>query len=115
MGNQRQTEIMEFSQAPTDELPAAVPVQILLVSKQIAAANAKRKHIILQNNGLEPCIVRLGDSAVSTANYNFVLSAATAARDGLGGSITIENYQGQILGICEANSTIISVTEIVKG
>ena len=77
----------------------------------IAAENLKRKEITLQNNGTEPCIIRLGGDPSTTA-YNVVLKDCTAARDGLGASVTISFFQGEIKGITEANSTVISIMEI---
>ena len=77
----------------------------------IAAANDKRKEIILQNCGTEPCLICLGETP-TTSNYNLVLADGTANRDGLGASVTIDFYQGVITGLTEANSTAIGVTEI---
>jgi len=112
MSDARRTEIAELTDAPTSATITAAPVTVTTASTEIVAANARRQHIILQNNGTEPCICRLGGT-VSTAAYNFTLSKATGARDGLGGTVTIANYQGAINGICESNSTIISIMEIV--
>ena len=104
-------ENLRHRYARTSDAVTASPVQVLLVSKEVVAANADRISVTLQNCGTEPCIFRLGGT-VSTAAYSFVLSDGTAARDGLGASITIENYTGAITGICEANDTTISVLEI---
>lgn len=79
----------------------------------IAAANDQRKEIILQNCGTTACIICCGETP-TTSNYNFVLSAGSGARDGLGGSITIDFYQGVITGLTEASSTAIGVTEITN-
>ena len=107
-----ETEILRARFGKTSTAPTATPVQILLVSKEIVAANGLRKTVTLQNNGTEPCICRCGGT-VSTSAYNFVLAAATGDRDGDGGSITLENYTGAINGICEANDTDIAVLEVV--
>lgn len=91
----------------------AVPVTVGTTSggTVIAAANTKRKEIVLQNNGLITCIIRLGGDPSTTA-YNLTLKGGTGARDGLGASITINFYQGEIKGITESSSTVISVMEI---
>ena len=116
MSINRQTEILELKHGPTTIEPAASPVSVGTSSTLILAARTdnKRKHVVLQNNGTEPCIIRLGEGA-STTTYNITLSKATAARDGLGGSITIENYQGIIHGIVGSNTTEISVLEMLNG
>jgi len=102
------------SGSATSEAPAASPVTVdtTVGGTVIAAANTSRKYIVLQNNGTIACIVRLGGDPTNAA-YNFVLAPATAARDGKGGSITIDLYQGAIKGLTESSSTIISVTEVV--
>ena len=112
--NPRAIECTEFYQGPTSKIPTATPIEVTTTSTEISAANSLRKHIILQNNGTQPVIIRLGTGAASTTTYNFTLSKSTAARDGLGGSITIKNYQGAIQGIVGASTTEIAVTEILK-
>lgn len=108
------TENIKRYMGATSVAPAAAPVTVTNAAGgvEIAAANTKRKYIILQNCGTEPCLIRLGgDPAV--AAFNFVLEDGTAARDGKGASLRIDNYQGAIKGIVEANTTVIAVTEIV--
>jgi len=109
----RTTEILEIGQGSTSKIPASTPVTLTTTSGQIVAANLKRKHIVLQNNSTQPAVIRLGTEAASTTAYSFTLGKATAARDGLGGSITIKNYQGAIQGIVATSTTVISIMEIV--
>ena len=78
----------------------------------IAAANDTRKEITLQNNGTQPCIICLGGTPTTT-NYHLVLAKATANRDGLGASITLDWYKGAITGLTESSTTVISVMEII--
>ncbi len=108
------TDYLKTAFGATSVAPAAAPVTITdaVGGVVIAAANAKRKYIIIQNCGTEPCIVRLGGNP-TTAAYNFVLEDCTANRDGKGAAIRIDGYQGAIKGIVEANTTVIAVTEIV--
>jgi hypothetical protein len=113
--NARTIENLEFEFGRTDYTPAAIPITVAATNTKIAAANDRRKSILLQNNGTEPCIIRLGDSDASTTAYNFVLSDCTANRDGKGANILITNFQGAIQGIVESNTTVISITEMEKG
>ena len=98
----------------TATAPTATPVTVDTTSggTALASANVNRLNITLQNNGTEPCIIRLGGNPSINA-YNIVLAEASTVRAGDGGSITLDNYTGSIKGITEANSTVISVTEIV--
>jgi len=95
-------------------VPAASPATVNTTSggTVIAAANTNRLSITLQNNGTEPCIVRLGGDP-SIIAYNLVLPADALARKGEGGSWTSNKYTGAIKGLTEANSTAISVIEEV--
>lgn len=98
----------------SNSAPTASPVTVDTTAggTVIAAANANRISITLQNTGTEPCIIRLGGDPSASA-YNFILGEDSAAKAGNGGSITIKNYTGAIKGITEANSTVIAVTEVV--
>jgi hypothetical protein len=98
----------------TDTAPVATPVTVDTTAggTVIAAANADRLSITIQNVGTEPCIIRLGGNPSATA-YNLILAEDTAAKAGAGGKVTIKNYIGAIKGITEANSTVIAVCEIV--
>lgn len=112
--NSRHIQNIELRYAKTSVGPNAVsPVTVNTSSTEIIPADTtnRRMKVTLQNNGTEPCIIKLG-GAVSTSDYHYVLSDGTAARDGLGASIVLENFTGAIYGITEANSTAISVLEI---
>ena len=113
--NNRTIETIERVWGPTSATPASTPVTIAATSTAILAArtDGRRKHVILQNNGTEPVIIRLGGDA-STAVYNVVLKDGSAGRDGNGASITIDNYQGSIYGIVEANTGVISILEMLS-
>jgi len=115
MSEARTTDILEDQFGGTDKAPTAAPVTVntTVGGIEIAAASATRKSITLQNCGTEPCIIRLGGDP-STAAYNFVLSDGTAARDGLGASITLDTWKGAIKGITAANSTVIAVLDILE-
>ena len=108
------TNPVSIIERKTSVAPSASPVTVDTTGggTTIAAANANRLSITLQNNGTEPCIVRLGGDP-TTAAYNLVLPADTSARQGEGGSWTSNKYTGAIKGLTEANSTAISVIEEV--
>ena len=115
MSDARQTEVLDDEFGGTSRAPSASPVTVdtTVGGTVIAAAAASRKSITLQNNGTEPCIIRLGGNPTNAA-YNFVLSESTGARDGLGGSITLNTWKGAIKGLTEANSTVISVLDLLE-
>jgi hypothetical protein len=98
----------------TSTAPAAAPVTVDTTAggTAIAAANASRLSIILQNISTVACIIRLGGDPTTTA-LNLVLAPDSAARAGNGGSIIITGYTGAIKGITEAGSAVIAVTEVV--
>jgi hypothetical protein len=98
----------------TDTAPTATPVAVDTTAggTVIAAANAKRLSITLQNVGTQACLIRLGGNPSATA-YNIILGADSAAKAGNGGSITIKDYIGAIKGLTEAGSTVIAVTEVL--
>lgn len=91
----------------------SVPVTLTTASGTVIAANANRKQLIIQNNDDEEAILRLSSGDASTSAYHVILSKCTAARDGTGGSITIDFYQGAVTGLVEANTTEVSVIEVI--
>ena len=113
MSQARQTEILDITYSPTNATIAATPKTVATSNTVVISANTKRQYVILQNVGTNPVLLRLG-AAASAANYNYVLSKGTGAKDGLGGELKLTNYQGAIHGITEASSTVISITEMVK-
>ena len=87
-----------------------ITIEVTVGGTVIAIANPARLSITLQNNGTEPCLIRLGGNPSITA-YNMVLGADSGIRKGCGGNAVITEYCGEIKGITEANTTVISVTE----
>lgn len=71
--------------------------------------NSDREKLIIQNIGLEPCYIKL-DSEISKENYHFVLAPDTSLHFGNGGSITLDNWHGEVYAICE-KETKLSVLE----
>lgn len=71
--------------------------------------NEDRTKLILQNIGLEPCYLKL-DSGVSKDDFHFVLAPDTSLAFGNGGSITLDNWHGEVYAICE-KETKLSVLE----
>lgn len=68
----------------------------------IAAANADRTRLVIQNQAAAVLYVKLGSGA-STVSYHFILAAAGAPANGTGGSMTIEGYTGVVT--CAAAAT----------
>lgn len=71
--------------------------------------NNERTKIIVQNIGLEPCYIKLGNS-VSKDDFHFVLAPDTSPAFGNGGSVTLDNWHGEVYAICE-KETKLSVLE----
>ena len=92
--------------------PLAVPVTVGTTAggTVLVAANPARLSITLQNVGTEACILRLGGNPTNAA-YNMVLAADSGTRKGTGGTVTFADYQGEIKGLTEANTTIIAIIE----
>lgn len=79
----------------------------------VAAAHDRRSSITIQNTGAKPCLIRLGGDPSSTA-YHIVLSADSGTRNGVGGAITLDTYNGAIKALCEdAAGTVVVVTEVL--
>lgn len=71
--------------------------------------NEDRAKLIIQNIGLEPCYIKL-DSGVSKDDFHFVLAPDTSPNYGNGGSITLDNWHGEVWAICE-KETKLSILE----
>lgn len=71
--------------------------------------NEDRTKLIIQNIGLEPCYIKL-DSEVSKDDFHFVLAPDTSPNFGNGGSITLDNWHGEVYAIAE-KETKLSVLE----
>ena len=77
---------------------------------EIVGANSNRRNLIIQNQGNSPILLNFSDD-VSITNYRMILPAASGIRSGDGGSFVTDIYKGNIKGITEADSSIISVFE----
>lgn len=71
--------------------------------------NDDRNKLIIQNIGLEPCYIKLGDG-ISEDDFHFVLAPDTSPAFGNGGSVTLDNWHGEVYAIAE-KETKISVLE----
>ncbi len=71
--------------------------------------NEDRKKLIIQNIGLEPCYIKLEDN-VSKDDFHFVLAPDTSPAFGNGGSVTLDNWHGEVYVIAE-KETKLSVLE----
>ena len=79
---------------------------------EIVASNSSRIKVTLQNQDSQPVLVSFGENT-SITSYSITLSGASGVRTGDGGSYIAENWKGQIKGLTEAGSTIVSVFEEV--
>tara|TARA_R110002020_G_scaffold184977_1_gene382408 strand:- start:1638 stop:1967 length:330 start_codon:yes stop_codon:yes gene_type:complete len=60
-----------------------------------SAANPARKSITIQNQSANVLYIALGEAASATV-FHFSLKACTAAKDGTGGVVKIEDYTGLV-------------------
>ena len=71
--------------------------------------NLDRNKLVIQNIGLEPCYLKLGNE-VSKESFHFVLAPDTSPSFGNGGSINLDNWHGEVYAIAE-KETKLSVLE----
>lgn len=67
--------------------------------------NEGRNKIIIQNIGLEPCYIKL-EFGISKEDFHFVLAPDTSPAFGNGGSVTLDNWHGEVYAICEKETTV---------
>jgi hypothetical protein len=68
---------------------------VLNTSTTASAVNAARKSITIQNQSTNVLYVALGVTASATV-FHFSLKACTAAKDGTGGVVKVEDYTGLV-------------------
>ena len=76
----------------------------------LVSASTARLSLLLQNQGVVPVLIKLSTD-VSTANYSFILSAASGVRTGDGGNYVSNTWKGLITGITETGTAVVSVLE----
>lgn len=103
--------IVIFNYHDETNLKSNVDPVVIVKTKPIIIlnSNVKRKKLIIQNIGLEPCYIKL-DSEITKDDYHFVLAPDTSPNFGNGGSITLDNWNGKVWAICE-KETKLSVLE----
>ena len=72
-----------------------VGTAVLNTSTTASAVNAARKSITIQNQSTNVLYIALG-SAASTTAFHFSLKACTAAKDGTGGTVKVEDFTGLV-------------------
>ena len=95
----------EFNHIPNIEpikKVSNVPILLLL-------ENNNRHNLIIQNIGVNPCFIKLGEG-ISLNDFHFVLAPDTYPSFGNGGSIELKDWHGEVYAICE-KETKISVLE----
>ena len=121
----RVTEILEgvrdltFSAFKMMPIPADTKSATNLVSVDttvggtvILAANSNRISARIHNQDSQPVLISYEDTA-SIAVYSEMLAGASGVRTGDGGFLSYPEWKGQIRGITEAGSTVVSVFEKV--
>jgi len=103
-----------ISQIPTDEksITNLVTVDDTAGGTLIVSASNDRIRLIIQNQDTQPVLLSFGEDT-STTSFSLVLSGASGVRTGDGGSFTTEAWKGQLKGLAETGSTIVSVFEEV--
>ncbi len=97
-------------EAYTPEVANEEPIKIIKDKPiLLLETNYPRKKLIIQNIGLEPCYIKLGDG-ISKDDFHFVLAPDTSLAFGNGGSVTLDNWHGEVYAIAE-KETKISVLE----
>lgn len=71
--------------------------------------NSDRVNLIIQNIGISPCYIKLGEKALLN-DFHAILAADTYDNQGNGGSIELKNWHGEVYAICESE-TKVSVLE----
>lgn len=79
------------------------------IPAKLLPENENRQAIIIQNIGLHPCYIHLGEG-ISINCFHSILAADTLEKQGNGGSIELKNWHGSIYAICE-KETKVSVME----
>ena len=107
----RRSQDITYSYDPKSYTPVEVDDKV--GGAVIAELDEQRISITLQNIGVYPCLIALGDTPSGT-NFNLILCADTVANAGKGGSVTLEGYQGDIHGITLEGTTSIAVLEQIS-
>lgn len=89
--------------------PISVNDETVIITEE----NEERVYINIQNIGIYPCLIALGDYA-SLETFNFILAGDTDIRQGNGGSLELKEWQGLITAACENGATTLVVTELCR-
>ena len=98
--------------ADTKSATNLIPVDATVGGTVILAANSNRISARIHNQDSQPVLISYEDTASITV-YNEVLSGASGVRTGDGGFLSYPEWKGQIRGITEAGSTVVSIFEKV--
>ena len=89
-----------------------IPVDATVGGTVILAANSSRISARIHNQDSQPVLISYENTASITV-YNEVLAGASGVRAGDGGFLSYPEWKGQIRGITEAGSTVVSIFEKV--
>ena len=87
----------------------AAPTNSIVTSDGLAVTIAAGQKAFLQNWDDAAVYVRCGALA-TTSNANFILKAGTAANDGNGGSVEINDFVGQVFILAATGSPRVNVS-----
>jgi len=79
----------------------------------IAKTNTAREKITIQNNGLEPVLIKINGTATEE-DYDFIIKASTRKNLGDGGTFVSDTMKLSIHGITLSGESIVSVLEEVN-
>ena len=77
---------------------------------EIVPANSNRHWINIQNNGIEPVLIKF-DGIPTLTDYDIILPSSSGVRLGDGGAFSSQTWKKSIYGLVVSTSSIISVFE----
>jgi len=86
------------------------PIKVVTsIPTELLPDNSTRNTLIIQNIGIYPCYIRLGD-ALAKENFHFALAPDSREKQGNGGSIELKGWHGRVFAFCD-EKTKVSVLE----
>ena len=87
-------------------------ITVTAEDNEIVGFNARRAKLILQNQGIEPVLLKINGLA-SIDNYDYILKASSRARLGDGGVFETNSIKVSINAITETGESTLSILEEV--
>lgn len=111
IGDIKATVEIEAQATINANLPNAIKVGTIGII--VVEEEPERLYLNIQNIGMHPCLIALGDEA-SSDSFHFVLAADSGKKQGNGGALELREWRGPIVAICEEGETLLAVTELIK-